>query len=203
MDHPPNGGFLFMIIWKRNIDVPESLKSLIFKRIEDNHIDKKKFYTSYLGGFGSTTFSDILVPYYGDIIDGIMKDLGMYKRSRYYYNLWVQMYNSETDTHGAHSHFGGTEIISFTHVLNCSEQKCFYFLDNNDDNKIYPDQKQGDILAWPSWLMHGVDNVKDESLNRLVISGNIALKDYYGGDTDTSITSSDDGSGHVTWDVIE
>ena len=202
MDHPPNGGFLFMIIWKRNIDVPESLKSLIFKRIEDNHIDKKKFYTSYLGGFGSTTFSDILVPYYGDIIDGIMKDLGRYKRSRYYYNLWVQMYNSETDTHGAHSHFGGTEIISFTHVLNCSEQKCFYFLDN-DDNKIYPDQKQGDILAWPAWLMHGVDNVKDESLNRLVISGNIALKDYYGGDTDTSITSSDDGSGHVTWDVIE
>ena len=202
MDHPPNGGFLFMIIWKRNIDVPESLKSLIFKRIEDNHIDKKKFYTSYLGGFGSTTFSDILVPYYGDIIDGIMKDLGMFKRSRYYYNLWVQMYNSKTDTHSAHSHFGGTEIISFTHILNCSEQKCFYFLDN-DDNKIYPDQKQGDILAWPAWLMHGVDNVKDESLNRLVISGNIALKDYYGGDTDTSITSSDDGSGHVTWDVIE
>ena len=58
-------------------------------------------------------------------------------------------------------------------------------------------------MAWPAWLMHGVDNVKDESLNRLVISGNIALKDYYGGDTDTSITSSDDGSGHVTWDVIE
>ena len=120
MDHPPNGGFLFMIIWKGNISIPDSLKSLIFKRIEDNHIDKKKFYTSYLGGFGSTTFSDILVPYYGDIIDGIMKDLGMYKRSRYYYNLWVQMYNSETDTHGAHSHFGGTEIISFTHVLNLS-----------------------------------------------------------------------------------
>ena len=191
-----------MIIWQENKIVPKSLKSIIFKRIEENHIDKKKFYTSYAEGFGSTTFSDILVPYYGDIIDGIMKDLGMFKRSRYYYNLWVQMYNSKTDTHSAHSHFGGTEIISFTHILNCSEQKCFYFLDN-DDNKIYPDQKQGDILAWPAWLMHGVDNVKDESLNRLVISGNIALKDYYGGDTDTSVTSSDDGSGHVTWDVIE
>ena len=203
MDHPPNGGFLFMIIWKGNISIPDSLKSLIFKRIEDNHIDKKKFYTSYLGGFGSTTFSDILVPFYGDIIDGIMKDLGMYKRSRYYYNLWVQMYNSETDTHGAHSHFGGTEIISFTHVLNCSEQKCFYFLDN-DDNKIYPEhQSKGDMFAWPAWMLHGVDNVKDESLNRLVISGNISLKDYYGGNMDTSVTSHDDGSGHVTWDVIE
>mgnify|MGYP003305850837 FL=1 len=191
-----------MIIWQSNNIIPKSLKSIIFKRIEENHTDKKKFYTSYVEGFGSTTFSDILVPYYADIVDGIMKDLGMFKRSRYYYNLWVQMYNSETDTHGPHSHFGGTEIISFTHILNCSEQKCFYFLDN-DDNKIYPDQKQGDILAWPAWLMHGVDKVKDESLNRLVISGNIALKDYYGGNTDTSVTSTDDGSGHVTWDVIE
>ena len=66
-----------MIIWQGNISIPDSLKSLIFKRIEDNHIDKKKFYTSYLEGFGSTTFADVLVPYYGDIIDGIMKDLGM------------------------------------------------------------------------------------------------------------------------------
>ena len=74
-----------MIIWQENKIVPKSLKSIIFKRIEENHIDKKKFYTSYAEGFGSTTFSDILVPYYGDIIDGIMKDLGMFKRSRYYY----------------------------------------------------------------------------------------------------------------------
>ena len=128
-----------------------------------------------------------------------MKDLGMFKRSTYYRNLWVQMYNSETDTHTAHSHFGGTEIISFTHIINCSEQKCFYFL-GKDDRKIYPDQRVGDILAWPSWLMHGVDKVKDPSINRLVVSGNIALKDYY--DNDASFVSRDHGNGHITWDIV-
>jgi len=195
MDHPPNGGFFIMIIWKQNRIIPESLRSIIFRRIEKEHNDKEKFYTSY----NSSTFSDIIDAYYEEIIDEIMKDLGMFKRSTYYRNLWVQMYNSETDTHTAHSHFGGTEIISFTHIINCSEQKCFYFL-GKDDRKIYPDQRVGDILAWPSWLMHGVDKVKDPSINRLVVSGNIALKDYY--DNDASFVSRDHGNGHITWDIV-
>ena len=184
-----------MIIWKQNRIIPESLRSIIFRRIEKEHNDKKKFYTSY----NSSTFSDIIDAYYEEIIDEIMKDLGMFKRSTYYRNLWVQMYNSETDTHTAHSHFGGTEIISFTHIINCSKQKCFYFL-GKDDRKIYPDQRVGDILAWPSWLMHGVDKVKDPSINRLVVSGNIALKDYY--DNDASFVSRDHGNGHITWDIV-
>ena len=84
-------------------------------------------------------------------------------------------------------------------IINCSEQKCFYFL-GKDDRKIYPDQRVGDILAWPSWLMHGVDKVKDPSINRLVVSGNIALKDYY--DNDASFVSRDHGNGHITWDIV-
>ena len=186
---------ILMIIWKQNKIIPESLRSIILKRIEKEHNDKEKFYTSY----NSSAFSDIIDPYYEEITDEIMKDLGMFTRSTYYRNLWVQMYNSETDTHTAHSHFGGTEIISFTHIINCSEQKCFYFL-GKDDRKIYPDQKSGDILAWPSWLMHGVDKVKDPSINRLVVSGNIALKNYY--DEDVSMVSNEHGNGHVTWDIL-
>ena len=72
-----------MIIWQSNNIIPKSLKSIIFKKIEENHTDKKKFYTSYVEGFGSTTFSDILVPYYAEIVDGIMKDLGMFKTVSY------------------------------------------------------------------------------------------------------------------------
>ena len=195
MDCPPHGGFFIMIIWKQNRIIPESLRSIIFRRIEKEHNDKEKFYTSY----NSSAFSDIIDPYYEEIIDEIMKDLGMFKRSTYYCNLWVQMYNSETDTHTAHSHFGGTEIISFTHIINCSEQKCFYFL-GKDDRKIYPDQKNGDIMAWPSWFMQGIDKVEDPSINRLVVSGNIALKNYY--DDDVSMVSNEHGNGHVTWDIL-
>ena len=56
MDHPPNGGFFIMIIWKQNRIIPESLRSIIFRRIEKEHNDKEKFYTSY----NSSTFSDII-----------------------------------------------------------------------------------------------------------------------------------------------
>ena len=76
-----------MMIWKQNKIIPESLKSIIFKRIVKEHTDKKKFYTS----FNLPTFSDIVDPFYESIIDDMMKDLGMFKRSTYYYNLWVQM----------------------------------------------------------------------------------------------------------------
>ena len=189
-----------MLIWKENKIIPKFLKSTILERIEENHIDKKKFYTSFTTDEGEK-YSDLLVPYYESLIDQIMKDLGMFKRSRYYYNIWVQMYNSETDTHGPHSHFGGNEIISFTHIVQSSEQKCFYFLDN-DDKKIYPDQKSGDILAWPSWLMHGVDMVKEDNINRLVVSGNIALTSYHGGDRDTSVDCIKTDTGQIIWSMV-
>ena len=43
MDHPPNGGFFIMIIWKQNRIIPESLRSIIFRRIEKEHNDKENF----------------------------------------------------------------------------------------------------------------------------------------------------------------
>ena len=48
--------------------------------------------------------------------------------------------------------------------------------------------------------MHGIDKVEDPSINRLVVSGNIALKNYY--DDDVSMVSNEHGNGHVTWDIL-
>ena len=189
-----------MLIWRDNKIIPKFLKSSILERIEENHIDKEKFYTSFIDGEGEK-FSDLLVPYYESLVEKLVKDLGIFRRSRYIYNIWVQMYNSETDTHGPHSHFGGNEIISFTHIIQSSEQKCFYFL-GEDDKKIYPDQKSGDILAWPSWVMHGVDNVKEYNIDRLVVSGNVALTSYYGGNLDTSVVCTKDETGQIIWSMV-
>ena len=69
-------------------------------------------------------------PFYSKVIENMMKDLGLYKNTTYGFNLWVQLYNSETTTHLPHSHYGigGAEIISFTHVIDASKNKCFIFL---------------------------------------------------------------------------
>ena len=170
-----------MLIWSANKKIPNDLYKQIVSRIEEDYSDRKEFYTSYADK-SKVDFTDLLVPYYGNVIEELMKDLGMFKRSTYKYNLWVQMYNSETTTHGPHSHYGmnGNEIISFTHIIDASKNKCFYFLDDYD-NKIYPEnQESGDIFAWPSWLMHGVDKVKEPNFNRLIVAGNVALTSYEG-----------------------
>ena len=165
-----------MLIWSDNIKLPQNLYDEIVNKIEKNYINREKFYTSfYEDGY---KFSDVLVPYYGNLIEKIMRDLGMFKRTTYKYNLWVQMYNSETTTHEPHEHFTGNEILSFNHIINSSNEKCFYFLDD-DNNKTYPDNQQtGDIFAWCPWLMHGVDKVKEPNTNRLIVAGNVWLKTY-------------------------
>ena len=167
-----------MLIWSNNIKLSEELKTGILNRIQETLKDNKEFYTSY----SIASVGQFISPYYSKVIEDMMKDLGMYNNTTYVYNLWVQMYNSETTTHEPHSHYGmnGNEIISFTHIIDASKNKCFYFLDDYD-NKIYPEnQESGDIFAWPSWLMHGVDKVKEPNFNRLIVAGNVALTSYEG-----------------------
>ena len=114
-----------MLIWSDNIKLPHNLYDEIVNKIEKNYSNREKFYTSfYEDGY---KFADLLVPYYGNLIEKIMRDLGMFKRTTYKYNLWVQMYNSETTTHEPHEHFTGNEILSFNHIINSSNEKCFYF----------------------------------------------------------------------------
>ena len=168
----------FMLIWNDNIKLPEELKTGVLNRIQETYRDKRKFYTSH--SLSSRRFADLLVPFYTKVIENMMRDLGLYKNTTYGFNLWVQMYNSETTTHPPHSHYGigGAEIISFTHIIDASKNKCFYFLNDHGD-KIYPDhQESGDIFAWPSYLIHGVDKVQEPNLNRLIVAGNVALETY-------------------------
>ena len=167
-----------MLIWSNNIKLPKEFRISILNKIQETFKDNKEFYTS----FSISSVGQFISPYYSKVIEDMMKDLGMYNNTTYVYNLWVQMYNSETTTHGPHSHYGmnGNEIISFTHIIDASKNKCFYFLDDYD-NKIYPEnQESGDIFAWPSWLMHGVDKVKEPNFNRLIVAGNVALTSYEG-----------------------
>ena len=93
----------------------------------------------------------------------MMLDLGMFKRSQYDFSLWCQML---TQTLTSYSHMLTTvEGRSyFTHIIDATKQKCFYFIDDND-NKIYPShQKSGDIFVFPPWRLHAVDPVRRKVL---------------------------------------
>ena len=138
---------------------------------------KSKYFTTYSDSTATSPLVEYLLPFYGEIIRDMMGDLGMYKRCAYKYSLWVQMYNSTTTTHDVHEHYRYGEIISWVHFIQTPRQKCFYFL-NDREEKIYPKQNSGDIIAWPPWLLHGVDLVRRNNFDRIIASGNIALTSY-------------------------
>jgi len=185
-----------MLIWNSNYIMPSDLKDRIKNAIEEDHLDKTRFYSSFQSG---DKFSDLLITYYSEVIKDMMSDLGMFKRSQYDFSLWCQMYNSDTDSHPLHAHFTSNEIISFTHIIDATKQSCFYFIDD-DNNKIYPShQKSGDIFAFPPWRLHGVDPVKEEGVDRLIVAGNIMLRSYHRPEDKVSAYSEKIGRGQCIW----
>ena len=67
-----------MIIWSDNRKFPENIHTELIGRIEKEYPDKKKFYSSYFEGMPQhETYADLLLPYYGDVIVDIMRNLGM------------------------------------------------------------------------------------------------------------------------------
>ena len=185
-----------MLIWNSNYIMPSDLKDRIKNAIEEDHLDKTRFYSSFQSG---DKFSDLLIPYYSEVIKDMMSDLGMFKRSQYDFSLWCQMYNSDTDSHPLHAHFTSNEIISFTHIIDATKQSCFYFIDD-DNNKIYPThQESGDIFAFPPWRLHGVDPVKEEGVDRLIVAGNIMLRSYNRPEDKVTAYSQKVGPGQCIW----
>ena len=181
---------LIMFIWEKNILMPDELH----ERLIDAIGMRKSHYitTNGSGGLTNATYENVqndfftsyddndfevngLYQFYGQIIEEMMRKLGMHERCFYQYELWTQRYSENTTSHWPHEHFGGCEIISFNHIIDATKKKCFYFLDD-DMNKIYPDgQHQGHFFAWPPWRVHGADQVTEPNINRLIVAGNVTL----------------------------
>jgi len=186
-----------MLIWSANKKLPENLRTEVINSVHENYTNKKEFFSSFNNY--DKIISEILAPYYGNLIEEMMKKLGIWRFSKYNYYLWVQMYNSETTTHNPHAHFSGDEIISFNHIIDASNNKCFYFI-GDDNNKIYPDhQESGSFFAWSPWLLHGVDKVQEPNTNRLIVAGNICLSTYYHPDGKVAVKCDRNSEGEIIW----
>ena len=185
---------LIMFIWEKNVKMPDN----IYKQLIGAIGNETSYYNRYDGSSGLTnaTYENTqneyftsfwddsfhlegLYDFYGEVIKEMMGQLGMWNRSKYHFELWTQRYNIGTTSHDPHDHFSGCEIISFNHIIDATEKKCFYFQDD-EENKIYPGkQDSGHFFAWPPWRVHGADKVTEPNVNRLIIAGNISLKEYF------------------------
>jgi len=156
------------------------------KEIEDvkRHYKQEKFiidgdyYSSYYDQDNSDQYSNrVLVDFYSRKIEDAMKKFGLYHRTKYNWQMWIQIYNSTLGAHSEHDHFSGNGIISWVNFVKTPNQKCFYFLDSQN-NKTYPNQNSGQIIFFPSWALHGVDKMESDG-DRIVIAGNIYLNEIF------------------------
>ena len=185
---------LIMLIWETHKKMPSDLHDRLVNAIGDDsshYINydghsgvtnatyenvQDEFFTSYLDDEFSV---EGLTEFYGKIIKEMMTDLALENRSRYDYQLWTQRYDDKKIGHWPHDHFCGCEIISFNHIIDATEKKCFYFQDDFE-NKTYPgEQKSGDFFAWPPWRVHGADPVTEPNVKRLIVAGNVSLTEYF------------------------
>tara|TARA_Y100001972_G_C7510770_1_gene258094 strand:+ start:52 stop:639 length:588 start_codon:yes stop_codon:yes gene_type:complete len=184
-----------MIIWTKNQRLPRDLYREVTKTVKLNHKNKEKYYTSYFEGPRTNeqvTCFKSLMSFYDENIECMTKDLGLYHKSKYTYTMWMQMSNSNTDSHLMHTHFQGFEQISWVHFINVPNQKCFYFY-NSREEKIYPStQKTGDIIAFPPWALHGVDEVKQKNFDRVIVAGNLWFNKFWTNGKECTLHIGDD-----------
>ena len=134
---------------------------------------------------------DILRPekrfnnYYSKIIEDIMKNVGLYRKVRYEYTYWSQLY-FKNSKHYPHSHAHKIndverrreeQILSWVHFIEVPEKKCFRFVDNYGNFLVPDEQLNGDLIVFPSWVWHEVLPNKSD-IERIVIAGNIAVTYY-------------------------
>jgi hypothetical protein len=149
-------------------------------------------------------FPEDLETFYNNLITEVLRSLGLHGRSKTHVIKWCQIYNNSTSGHPVHSHFCGKELFSWVHFVNVPEQKCFFFVDS-DSQKIYPEtQSNGDLIVFPSWVMHGVDPINEtDKNNRIVVSGNVVGEKYLDNPFAPHIVACDSIDNKVTWTLSQ
>lgn len=177
----------YMIIWRNNykqlypdnddiLDVVSEIRS-----IPETYDPVLNYYSSYFVNPDRRPDKKF-IEFYTKILDEVIIDVGLKHRAEISYEMWMQVYTKDSKEFRKHDHFSGSEILSWVHFIKPSSTSCFHFLDSKG-SKIYPEQKEGDFIVFPSWILHKVDPPKENG-DRIVISGNIMLNFILSDDND-------------------
>jgi len=166
-----------MILWSSNeLIYDELLYSMvdILKQHPLCYEKKSNYYSSYYTPPNERPEKK-LKKFYNSIIDKASKKLTLYNRFEFENYFWMQLYTKNGGTMEPHHHYNPTTIFSWVHFLKPTLNKCFYFINHNNE-KTYPkEQNEGDFILFPSYLLHAVDvNTSEE--DRIIIAGNIITK---------------------------
>tara|TARA_B100001113_G_scaffold37995_1_gene27007 strand:- start:1344 stop:1967 length:624 start_codon:yes stop_codon:yes gene_type:complete len=131
-------------------------------------------WTGYYKNEEGSDLDTELLQLYVPKLKEILQILGLYGEGRIYsyQSIWGQLSKKDVPCYmKEHTHGKENKVaLSWVHFVKVPEQKCFYF---KTKEKVYPEcQKSGDLIVFPNYMNHGVDERIDLD-ERFVIVGNI------------------------------
>ena len=159
-----------MILWQTNFKLNDSDLEKVLSKVTTR-------YYSFEESISSSFFEEdpnqrpeaIFYPEYNKVIQNALEDLGLLHRIEFSIDYWIQIY-SNNSKHRTHDHWTAMTFLSWVHFVKPVRNDSFYFLDSNA-NKVFPQQKEGDFIMFPSWALHEARGVS----NRAVVAGNILV----------------------------
>ena len=174
--------FFFRGLYNSEDIMPEHRKNIskqdIINGIERHKKVKDTIYGKHWTGYyktdaGSYQDTELLSTYTPKLVE-ILKKIKLYGTGIFSYSsIWGQLSKKGVPCYiKEHNHYKHPkQMLSWVHFVKVPDQKCFYFCKNGE--KSYPvHQKSGDLMVFPSYLYHGVDERKNLD-ERFVIVGNI------------------------------
>ena len=120
------------IIWYDNILLDEELLEDSIEGVKESRQVEQRHHDRYFTSFFELNAADsIFNRIYVDVVRRIMIDLGLEGRCLYNIVPWMQVYNSDTNnavtgqSMRVHDHFGGSELLSFVHIVKPTNTNSF------------------------------------------------------------------------------
>lgn len=137
--------------------------------------EKENIITTFHSKNKDTSCLDFLYRFYKERVDEIAKDQFFFNHTQTEFHFWVQVYN-KLSQHPIHDHFGCGDnvVLSFVHFLKPVD-KCFQFTDGRESET--PQQREGDLLVFPSYVTHQVKQ-HNSNTNRMTVAGNISIRKH-------------------------
>lgn len=164
-----------MIIFRQKVPVSTEIKDLLLeKEFQDKYYDNKRnISTTFNSGIDYKQLGELSRQYYSNLIESLVRILGIYDNVEYSWHYWYQVYDSESSGHEPHLHFSGKEILSWVHFISVSDKQSFYFKTGEGDRKVL--EQDEELIVFPSWCIHGVEKFESND-KRIVAAGNISIE---------------------------
>lgn len=166
--------FYLTFQFSKHLEMKNSMLQMISDQSPETLVVKDGYYgdnISKLDWSNATDFSRPWVSYFKPYLDGLLNDVATvcgYIDCQVN-EIWFQQYQ-ESDTHGWHTHGSNFTGVYYLDLPN-DAPKTQIVNPFNQEQILVPEITEGDILIFPSYVIHRAPKIK-ENINKTIVSFN-------------------------------